>query len=146
MKVGRDLEDDIRRLRIAREVIGPDRYLMIDAKPGLGSLHRHRLGEAAGLCQALLHRGATAPTTLPATAPSPGHRPGEGRHRRDVPDRIIFKQMIAGGAIDIVQIDSCGWAGSNEVLAVLLMAAKYNLPVWPHAGGVGLCEYVQHCR
>ena len=54
------------------------------------------------------------------------------------------KQMIAGGAIDIVQIDACRMGGLNEVLSVLLMAAKFGTPVWPHAGGVGLCEYVQH--
>ena len=59
-------------------------------------------------------------------------------------NRIMFKQFIAEGAIDVVQIDSCRMGGLNEVLAVLLIAAKYNLPVWPHAGGVGLCEYVQH--
>jgi L-fuconate dehydratase len=59
-------------------------------------------------------------------------------------NRIVFKQMIAGGAIDIVQIDACRMGGLNEVLSVLLMAAKFGLPVWPHAGGVGLCEYVQH--
>jgi len=59
-------------------------------------------------------------------------------------NRIIFKQMIMGGAIDVVQIDACRMGGLNEVLAVLLMAAKFGLPVWPHAGGVGLCEYVQH--
>ena len=59
-------------------------------------------------------------------------------------NRIIFKQFIMRGAIDIVQIDACRIGGLNEVLAVLLMAAKYELPVWPHAGGVGLCEYVQH--
>ena len=56
----------------------------------------------------------------------------------------MFKQFIAMGAIDIVQIDSCRMGGLNEVLAVMLMAAKHNLAVWPHAGGVGLCEYVQH--
>ena len=56
----------------------------------------------------------------------------------------MFKQFIKDGAIDIVQIDSCRMGGLNEVLAVMLMAAKYDLPVWPHAGGVGLCEYVQH--
>jgi L-fuconate dehydratase len=56
----------------------------------------------------------------------------------------MFKQFIKEGAIDIVQIDSCRMGGLNEVLAVMLMAAKYDLPVWPHAGGVGLCEYVQH--
>jgi L-fuconate dehydratase len=59
-------------------------------------------------------------------------------------NRIMFKQFIAGGAIDVVQIDSCRMGGLNEVLAVLLIAAKFGLPVWPHAGGVGLCEYVQH--
>ena len=59
-------------------------------------------------------------------------------------NRIVFKQFMTRGAIDIVQIDACRIGGLNEVLAVLLMAAKYGLPVWPHAGGVGLCEYVQH--
>jgi len=59
-------------------------------------------------------------------------------------NRILFKQFIMRGAIDIVQIDACRLGGVNEVLAVLLMAAKYGLPVCPHAGGVGLCEYVQH--
>ena len=59
-------------------------------------------------------------------------------------NRVMFKQFITEGAIDIVQVDSCRMGGLNEVLAVMLMAAKYDLPVWPHAGGVGLCEYVQH--
>ena len=59
-------------------------------------------------------------------------------------NRILFKQFIVEGAVDIVQIDACRLGGLNEVLAVLLLAAKYDLPVWPHAGGVGLCEYVQH--
>jgi L-fuconate dehydratase len=59
-------------------------------------------------------------------------------------NRILFKQFITRGAIDIVQIDACRIGGLNEVLSVLLMAAKFGLPVWPHAGGVGLCEYVQH--
>jgi L-fuconate dehydratase len=59
-------------------------------------------------------------------------------------NRILFKQFIADGAIDVVQIDACRLGGVNEVLAVLLLAAKYRLPVCPHAGGVGLCEYVQH--
>ena len=59
-------------------------------------------------------------------------------------NRIIFKQFISHGALDFVQVDSCRLGGLNEVLAVQLMAAKFGLPVWPHAGGVGLCEYVQH--
>jgi L-fuconate dehydratase len=59
-------------------------------------------------------------------------------------NRIMFKQFIQENALDIVQIDSCRIGGLNEVLTVLLLAYKYNKPVWPHAGGVGLCEYVQH--
>ena len=59
-------------------------------------------------------------------------------------NRIMFKQFIMCGAIDVVQIDACRLGGVNEILAVLLMAAQHNLPVCPHAGGVGLCEYVQH--
>jgi L-fuconate dehydratase len=59
-------------------------------------------------------------------------------------NRILFKQFIMGGAIDVVQVDACRLGGLNEVLVVLLMAAKHKLPVCPHAGGVGLCEYVQH--
>jgi L-fuconate dehydratase len=59
-------------------------------------------------------------------------------------NRVIFKQLITSGAIDVCQIDSCRLGGVNEVLAVLLMAAKHGIPVCPHAGGVGLCEYVQH--
>jgi len=59
-------------------------------------------------------------------------------------NRIMFKQFIMRGGIDVVQIDACRLGGVNEILAVMLMAAKYKLPVCPHAGGVGLCEYVQH--
>jgi L-fuconate dehydratase len=59
-------------------------------------------------------------------------------------NRVIFKQFLKSGAIDICQVDSCRMGGVNEVLAVMLMAAKFNIPVCPHAGGVGLCEYVQH--
>ena len=59
-------------------------------------------------------------------------------------NRVLFNQFIMRGAIDVVQIDACRIGGVNEILAVLLMAAKYGLPVCPHAGGVGLCEYVQH--
>jgi L-fuconate dehydratase len=58
--------------------------------------------------------------------------------------RVMFKQLLQAGAIDFCQIDSCRLGGVNEVLAVLLMAAKFGVPVCPHGGGVGLCEYVQH--
>lgn len=145
MKVGRDLEDDKRRLRIAREVIGDDRYLMIDAN------QIWEVGEAIDWVKTLsvykpfFIEEPTSPDDIA------GHKtireavaPVKVATGEMCQNRIVFKQMIAGGAIDIVQIDSCRMGGLNEVLAVLLMAAKFNLPVWPHAGGVGLCEYVQH--
>lgn len=145
MKVGRDLEDDIRRLRIAREVIGPDRYLMIDAN------QVWEVDEAIDWVNKL----AFAKPFFIEEPTSPDDVAGHRKIRAGIgavkvatgemcQNRIMFKQFIAEGAIDIVQIDSCRMGGLNEVLAVLLIAAKYDLPVWPHAGGVGLCEYVQH--
>jgi L-fuconate dehydratase len=145
MKVGRDLEDDIRRLTIAREIIGPDRYLMIDAN------QVWEVNEAIDWVNKL----AFAKPFFIEEPTSPDDVAGHRKIRQAIgqvkvatgemcQNRIMFKQFIAEGAIDIVQIDSCRMGGLNEVLAVLLIAAKYNLPVWPHAGGVGLCEYVQH--
>ncbi len=145
MKVGRDLEDDIRRLTIAREVIGPDRYLMIDAN------------QVWEVDQAIdwIKKLAFAKPFFVEEPTSPDDIAGHRKIRSAIgsvkvatgemcQNRIMFKQFIAEGAIDVVQIDSCRMGGLNEVLAVLLIAAKYGLPVWPHAGGVGLCEYVQH--
>jgi L-fuconate dehydratase len=145
MKVGRDLADDIRRLTIAREVIGPDRYLMIDA---------NQVWEVGQAVDWLKELAFSKPFFIEEPT-SPDDVAGHRKIRQAVApmkvatgemcqNRIMFKQFIAEGAIDIVQIDSCRMGGLNEVLAVLLLAAKYNLPVWPHAGGVGLCEYVQH--
>jgi L-fuconate dehydratase len=145
MKVGRDLDDDIRRLRIAREEIGPDRLLMIDAN------QVWEVGEAIDWVKKLSFADPyfiEEPTSPDDVA---GHRaireaiaPVRVATGEMCQNRILFKQFIAGGAIDVVQIDACRLGGLNEVLAVLLMAAKFDLPVWPHAGGVGLCEYVQH--
>ena len=145
MKVGRDLADDIRRLTIAREVIGPDRYQMIDAN------QVWEVGQAVdwlkelAFCKPFFIEEPTSPDDVA------GHRkireavaPIKVATGEMCQNRIMFKQFIAGGAIDVVQIDSCRMGGLNEVLSVLLLAAKYDLPVWPHAGGVGLCEYVQH--
>jgi L-fuconate dehydratase len=145
MKVGRDLQDDIRRLTIARDVLGPDRFLMIDAN------QVWEVGEAIDWVRRLVFANPyfiEEPTSPDDIA---GHRavreavaPVKVATGEMCQNRVVFKQMIAGGAIDIVQIDACRMGGLNEVLAVLLMAAKFGLPVWPHAGGVGLCEYVQH--
>ena len=146
LKVGRDLADDIRRLRIAREVLGPDRQLMIDAN------------QVWDVDQAIawLEQLAFAKPWFIEEPTSPDDIEGHRRIRAAVKgsmrvasgemcqNRIVFKQLIMRGAIDVVQIDACRLGGVNEVLAVMLMAAKHGLKVCPHAGGVGLCEYVQH--
>ncbi|WP_414478959.1 L-fuconate dehydratase, partial [Ruegeria lacuscaerulensis] len=144
-KVGRDLDDDIRRLTIAREVLGEDINIMIDAN------QVWEVDQAIDWVKAL----SFASPYFIEEPTSPDDVFGHKKIRERVApvkvatgemcqNRIMFKQFIKEGAIDIVQIDSCRMGGLNEVLAVMLMAAKYNLPVWPHAGGVGLCEYVQH--
>jgi L-fuconate dehydratase len=145
LKVGRSLEEDIRRAGIARAAIGADRALMIDAN------QVWEVGEAIDWVKAL---GFARPWFIEEpTSPDDveGHRaireavaPIRVASGEMCQNRIVFKQFIMRGAIDVVQIDACRLGGVNEVLAVLLMAAKYGLPVCPHAGGVGLCEYVQH--
>ncbi|PZU21172.1 MAG: fuconate dehydratase [Shinella sp.] len=145
MKVGRDLDDDIRRLTIAREVIGPDRYLMVDANQVWEVGQAIDWMKQLAFCKPFFIEEPTSPDDVA------GHKaireaiaPIKVATGEMCQNRIMFKQFIAEGAIDIVQIDSCRMGGLNEVLAVLLLAAKFGKPVWPHAGGVGLCEYVQH--
>lgn len=145
LKVGRDLEDDIRRVRIAREVIGPDRKLMIDANQVWETNEAIPWVNALAFANPWFIEEPTSPDDIE------GHRkirqgvaPVKVATGEMCQNRIMFKQFIMREAIDVVQIDACRMGGINEVLAVMLMAAKYNLPVCPHAGGVGLCEYVQH--
>jgi len=145
LKVGRDLEDDIRRVRIAREVIGPDRKLMIDANQVWETNDAIPWINALAFAKPWFIEEPTSPDDIE------GHRkirqavaPVKVATGEMCQNRIMFKQFIMREAIDVVQIDACRMGGVNEVLAVMLMAAKYNLPVCPHAGGVGLCEYVQH--
>ncbi|KAB7628873.1 L-fuconate dehydratase [Verminephrobacter eiseniae] len=146
LKVGRDLQDDIRRLRIARQVLGPERQLMLDAN------QVWEVDQAIAWLQQL----AFAKPWFIEEPTSPDDVEGHRRIRQALSgvmqvatgemcqNRILFKQFIMREAIDVVQIDACRLGGVNEVLAVLLMAAKHGLKVCPHAGGVGLCEYVQH--
>lgn len=145
LKVGRDLDDDKRRLAVAREAIGPDRFLMIDA---------NQVWEVDQAIEWLQQLSFANPYFIEEPT-SPDDIEGHRRIREAVApirvatgemcqNRILFKQFMARGAIDIAQIDACRLGGLNEVLAVLLLAAKFRIPVWPHAGGVGLCEYVQH--
>jgi L-fuconate dehydratase len=145
LKVGGDPEDDLRRARIMRDAIGPHNRMMVDANQKWGvqqAIDRTRqlaevdpwwMEEPTSPDDILGHariRREAAPTRI-AT--------GEHCH-----NAIIFKQLLQAQAIDVCQIDSCRVAGVNEVLAIILMAAKFGVPVCPHAGGVGLCEYVQH--
>lgn len=144
-KVGRNLDDDIRRLTIAREVLGEDMNIMIDANQVWEVGQAIDWVKALSFARPLFIEEPTSPDDVI------GHRkireavaPIKVATGEMCQNRILFKQFIANDAIDFVQIDSCRLGGLNEVLAVQLMAAKYGLPVWPHAGGVGLCEYVQH--
>ena len=145
LKVGRDKADDIRRLRIAREVLGPERQLMIDA---------NQVWEVDQAIEWVRDLAFARPWFIEEPT-SPDDVEGHRKIREGVApvqvatgemcqNRIMFKQFIMRGAIDVVQIDACRLGGVNEILAVLLMAAKHDLLVCPHAGGVGLCEYVQH--
>ncbi len=144
-KVGRDLDDDIRRLTIAREVLGEDMNIMIDANQVWEVDQAIRWVKALSFARPFFIEEPTSPDDVFGhKAIREGVAPVKVATGEMCQNRIMFKQFIKEGAIDIVQIDSCRMGGLNEVLAVMLMAAKYDLPVWPHAGGVGLCEYVQH--
>jgi L-fuconate dehydratase len=145
LKVGVDLADDLRRARIMREEIGQERKIMMDANQVWGIdeaiAHIHVLAEY----DPWWIEEPTSPddvlghaTIARAIAPI---KVATGEH---IQNRIIFKQLMQMGAISFCQIDACRLGGVNEVLAVLLLAAKFEVPVCPHAGGVGLCEYVQH--
>jgi L-fuconate dehydratase len=145
IKVGRDLEDDARRAGIIREEIGPDRKLMMDANQVWD------VPEAI----ANMERLAEFDPWWIEEPTSPDDVLGHARVARAVApigvatgehcqNRILFKQFMQADAISFCQIDSCRLGGVNEVVAVLLLAKKFGVPVCPHAGGVGLCEYVQH--
>ncbi len=145
IKVGRDIEEDKRRCALVREILGPDVRLSVDANQvwdvadaisaikAIAPYDIHWVEEPTSPDDVLGHKAiaeAVAPVKL-AT--------GEHAH-----NRVMFKQFLQAGALGFCQIDSCRLAGVNENLAVLLLADKAGVPVCPHAGGVGLCEYVQH--
>jgi L-fuconate dehydratase len=145
MKVGRDLAADSRRAGLIRDAIGADGVLMMDANQYWG------VDQAIAAMKQL---GAYDPWWIEEPT-SPDDILGHARIRREiapvrvatgehVQNRIVFKQLFQASAIDVCQIDACRLGGVNEVLAVLLLAAKFGVPVCPHAGGLGLCEYVQH--
>lgn len=145
LKVGANIEEDIRRAAVMREVIGPDRTLMFDAN------QRWDVGEAIANMQRLaqfkplwIEEPTSPDDVLGHAAIARAIAPIGVATGEQCQNRVIFKQLLQANAIAFCQIDSCRLGGVNEVLAVLLMAAKFGVPVCPHAGGVGLCEYVQH--
>jgi L-fuconate dehydratase len=145
MKVGQNLEDNMRRAAIMREEIGPQRKLMMDAN------------QCWGVEESITQMKALArfdPWWIEEPT-SPDDILGHARIAREIAplsvatgevcqNRVIFKQLLQADAIRFVQVDSCRMGGVNEAVAVILMAHKFKKPVCPHAGGVGLCEYVQH--
>jgi len=145
LKVGADLESDLRRARLLRRSIGPDRRLMLDANQVWGidqAIHAIRV--LAEVDPWWIEEPTSPDDVLGHSRIRKSVKPigiATGEH---VHNRVMFKQLMQAEAIDFCQVDSCRLGGVNEVLAVMLMAAKFGVPVCPHAGGVGLCEYVQH--
>jgi L-fuconate dehydratase len=145
MKVGRNLEDDKRRAELIRKEIGWERTLMMDANQVWDVPQAIEWMKELACFKPLWIEEPTSPDDVlghaaiaRAVAPI-GVATGEHCH-----NRVMFKQLLQAEAISFCQVDSCRLGGVNEVIAVLLMAAKFGIPVCPHAGGVGLCEYVQH--
>ncbi|WP_033211786.1 L-fuconate dehydratase [Kitasatospora phosalacinea] len=145
LKVGADLADDVRRCRTARAAVGPRVRIAIDANQrwdvaeaiewtnALAAFDPYWIEEPTSPDDVLGHaavRRAVAPVKV-----------ATGEH---VQNRIVFKQLLQAGAIDVLQLDAARVGGVNENLAILLLAAEFGVPVCPHAGGVGLCELVQH--
>ncbi len=147
IKVGLDLAADLRRVAIVREEIGDERILMVDANQAWDVDQAIEWMQALAPARPLWIEEPTSPDDILghariARALEPlGIRVATGEHAHN---RVMFKQFLQADAIGFCQIDSCRLGGVNEVLAVLLLAAKFDVPVCPHAGGVGLCEHVQH--
>ncbi|WP_246267706.1 enolase C-terminal domain-like protein [Nonomuraea typhae] len=145
LKVGADLQDDIRRFTTAREVCGPDFPIAIDAN------QRWDVASAIEWVNALrrfsphwVEEPTSPDDVLGHAAIAAGIRPIPVATGEHVQNRIVFKQLLQAGAISYLQLDSARVGGVNENIAILLLAAKFGVPVCPHAGGVGLCELVQH--
>uniref|UniRef100_A0A8C9T2N9 Mitochondrial enolase superfamily member 1 n=1 Tax=Scleropages formosus TaxID=113540 RepID=A0A8C9T2N9_SCLFO len=147
VKVGADLQDDVRRCRLVRQMIGPDNTLMIDANQRWDVQEAITWVSHLAEFKPLWIEEPTSPDDIlghavisKALAPlGIGVATGEQCH-----NRVMFKQLLQASALQFVQIDSCRLGSVNENLAVILMACKFHVPVCPHAGGVGLCELVRH--
>jgi len=145
LKVGADRDDDVRRLAIAREAVGPDVAIAVDAN------QRWDVDEAIAWVRALapydlawVEEPTSPDDILGHAAIARGVAPVPVATGEHVANRVVFKQLLQAGSLDILQLDAARVAGVNENVAILLLAAKFGVPVCPHAGGVGLCEVVQH--
>jgi L-fuconate dehydratase len=145
LKVGASVDDDVRRMRVAREAVGDGIRIAVDAnqrwdvEPAIDWMRQlapydpYWIEEPTSPDDILGHAAVRRAVTPIKVA--------TGEH---IANRVVFKQLLQAGAVDIVQIDSARVGGVNENIAILLLAAKFGVPVCPHAGGVGLCEMVQH--
>jgi L-fuconate dehydratase len=145
LKVGASLQDDVRRLRAARAAVGPDIRIAVDAN------QRWDVGPAIEWMRALapedpywIEEPTSPDDILGHAAVRKAVRPIKVATGEHIANRVVFKQLLQAGAVDIVQIDAARVGGINENIAILLLASKFGVPVCPHAGGVGLCEMVQH--
>ncbi|MEV0749115.1 fuconate dehydratase [Streptomyces sp. NBC_00184] len=144
LKVGGDVADDVRRLALARDAVGTGVRIAVDAN------QRWDVADAVEWMTALAPydphwiEEPTSPDDILGHAAVRAGQPVKVATGEHVANRVVFKQLLQAGAVDFVQIDAARVAGVNENLAILLLAAKFGVPVCPHAGGVGLCELVQH--
>jgi len=145
IKVGADLEDDIRRCRLVREEIGPDHKLMLDANQVWDVDEAIRHGQQLAEFDPWWIEEPTSPDDILGHARiAEALRPIRVATGEHCHNRIMVKQLLQARAVDFLQIDGCRLGGVNEVIAAILLAAHFDIPVCPHAGGVGLCEHVQH--
>jgi L-fuconate dehydratase len=145
LKVGVDRDEDVRRLALVRELAGPDVKLSVDANQAWERDEAIAWVSALAPYDVYWVEEPTSPDDVLAHAAivSAVHpiKVATGEH---MANRVMFKQFLAAGALSVCQLDACRVAGVNENVAILLLAAKFGVPVCPHAGGVGLCEVVQH--
>ena len=145
MKVGANLEDDRKRAALIREEIGRDNRLMMDANQVWGVKEAiDNMNQLAEFKPFWIEEPTSPDDVLGHATIARAIAPIHVATGEMCQNRVIFKQLFQANAIGICQIDSCRVGGVNEILAIILMAAKFKIPVCPHAGGVGLCEYVQH--
>lgn len=145
LKVGGNVDDDIRRMRLAREAVGPDIRIGTDANQRWGVDEAIEwMSRLAEFDVAWIEEPTSPDDILAHAAIARGVAPIPVATGEHMANRIMFKQFLQADALQVLQIDASRVAGVNENIAILLLAAKFGVPVCPHAGGVGLCEAVQH--